>query len=184
MGGGQARGRAAMDGVNDHLIIPHSSALNIGGRQITLSAWIRFASTGAGQTVVGNVNADNSHTAPYFTYMLRLGQPNRPMMFLAVGGGTSRVNVLSEQTLIAGNWYLLTGVYDGTRLKIYVNGILREARPDPRAHTTHIVGAHRCRRDSKPASERISGRRSHLNRALSDSQSVRCQRTGDLHLRH
>ena len=180
---GKLAGALQLDGVNDHVNIPHSSALNIGGQQITLSAWIRFASTGDWQTVVAKVNADNSHTAPYFTYMLGVNSRNRPMMFVAVGGATSRVYVVSRQRLIAGNWYHLTGVYDGTQLKIYVNGVLdgKQGR-DPRAHTTHVVGAHRCRRDGNPASARDwwTTSASTIGRSQT-ARSVRCPTTREVH---
>ncbi len=111
-------GALQLDGVNDHVTIPHTSALNIGGTQLTLSAWIRFASTGTWQTVVGKVNGDNTHTAPYFTYMLGVSAANKARLFVGVGGATAYAEVVSQQTLSTGNWYHLTGVYDGAQLKI------------------------------------------------------------------
>ena len=168
---GKLAGALQLDGVNDHVNIPHSSALNIGGQQITLSAWIRFASTGAWQTVVGKVNADNSHTTPYFTYMLGVNSRNRPMMFVAVGGATSRVYVVARQRLIAGNWYHLTGVYDGTQLKIYVNGVLEGSKAETRALTqrTSSVRIGAGGSVTQPLKGLVDDVRIY-NRALSDSQ--------------
>ena len=56
-------------------------------------------------------------------------------MFVAVGGATACADVVSQQTLIAGNWYHLTGVYDGTQLKIYVNGVRDGSKAETRALT-------------------------------------------------
>ena len=119
---GKINSGLTLDGVNDYVNIPHSNSLNISGTQITLSAWLKFQSTGTWQTLVTKVNEDGTHNYPYFLYMLGVNNDNRARFFLAVGGVF--VDVKSSQALTNGNWYHLTGVYDGTSLRMYVNGVL------------------------------------------------------------
>lgn len=134
--GGQMGGALQLDGVNDFVAVPHSDSTNIGGTQITLSAWIRFIPTGTWQTALVKVNGDNSHVAPYFTYLLGVTPSDEARFFLAIGGGTDFVDVRSRQRLVSGNWYHLAGVYDGVSLRIYVNGDLDGVRSETRSITT------------------------------------------------
>ena len=132
---GKLAGALQLDGVNDHVTIPalefveyrRPAAHAVGLDSLCVH---RHLADGGGK-----VNADNSHTAPYFTYMLGVSSTNKAKMFVAVGGATVRAEVFSQQTLITGNWYHLTGVYNGAQLKIYVNGVLDGSKAETRALT-------------------------------------------------
>jgi hypothetical protein len=114
------------DGVNDYADAPNSSTLNIVGSQITASAWVNFANTGEDQIFLGKPASTSGHVAPYFSYSLHgvyvSATQLRPRFFLALDG--ARHSVASSVTITPG-WHYLAGTYDGSTMRIYVDGTLR-----------------------------------------------------------
>jgi hypothetical protein len=99
------------DGSNDYLEAPDTSSLAITGNQITLSAWVNHE-TGA-------------HTSPYFAYGIHLLSGNRPRVWITTSSYTSGRYIQSSVTIPFGSWSYVTGVYTGSNLYIYVNGVQR-----------------------------------------------------------
>jgi hypothetical protein len=119
---GGTRGGLRLDGSNDYLNIPHSTALSIGGTALTVAAWWRFESTGDYQCLVSKNAADGSHAPPYFNYNLGCyaGTPT-PRFYVALTGGAS-ADAVGPTGLTSGEWYHLAGVCDAVSARIYVNG--------------------------------------------------------------
>lgn len=122
----------SFDGVNDFISINNSNILN-GMQQLTLAAWIKPVSFyGLGNDVLIEKPAP-SHVNPFYQYKLGISgdsYPNFPGAFLftlAVNGNYQFV-VTDPGTWSAGNWYFVVGTYDGTDMKIYVNGVLQKTK--------------------------------------------------------
>lgn len=112
------------DGDGDYVDVGNNSSLNITTNTITLSAWVNPSSFGHSKRII-----DKGYTScgsPWSQYDLRQGQNsegnNKIGMDLSIGGGWKVL--VSNSTLTTGNWYLITGVYDGSQMKIYINGVL------------------------------------------------------------
>ena len=106
------------DGTNDYVDCGNASSLNITGA-ITIEAWINADTWNAnswGGTIVGKDNTSSSG------FDLRCG--NGGMLSFVVGVGGAWHEVLSGAVMSSGRWNYVAGVYDGSTLSIYVNGVL------------------------------------------------------------
>ncbi|MEO8427268.1 MAG: LamG-like jellyroll fold domain-containing protein [Verrucomicrobiota bacterium] len=108
---GQNSGALSFDGVDDYVNVNNTGSLNP-ATQITLSVWIKPASTAASGEIISKENNVNNQ------YYMRLQ-----------GGGKIRFTVAGiilngTTTLNPNTWYLATGTYDGSLMKVYLNGAL------------------------------------------------------------
>jgi chitodextrinase len=94
--------------------VPYNSSLNIHG-MITVEAWINTSSANATQYVVDRGNS----------YSLRLIN-GRPRLYIYYSLNSSNY-VQGTSTVNNGQWHHLAGVYDGTQLQIYVDGVAAAA---------------------------------------------------------
>jgi hypothetical protein len=121
---GRFGGGLTLDGVNDYANVPHSDAVNIGGRGLTVMAWWRIESTGDYQCLVSKNVADGSHAAPYFNYNLGCyPAPKYPRFYVALTGGSS-VDAVGPTELASGALYHVAGVCDDASVRLYVDGVL------------------------------------------------------------
>jgi hypothetical protein len=126
----------SLDGVDDFMEIPNSPSLNPSSA-ITVEAWYRpvsFAGNG-NNAIVSKGYID--HIAPHYEYHLGVNgdqyssENSRPGSFsFSVSPDNSRVYVETAANLwVPGNWYHLVGTYDGTEIRLYVNGVLQASAP-------------------------------------------------------
>ncbi len=94
--------------------VPYTSSLNIHGL-ITVEAWINTTSSNATQYIVDRGNA----------YSLRLSN-GRPRFYIYYSGSSSHY-IQGTTTVNNGQWHHIAGVYDGTQLQIYVDGVAAAA---------------------------------------------------------
>jgi glucose/arabinose dehydrogenase len=109
----------ALDGVNDFASISASPALNGFTDRLTVTGWVRRPSSQSSlrhviSRQIGTTSADQFHLgfrdgAPYFSLSTTNGGNQR------TGGGAAGI----------GTWVHLAGVYDGSKLLLYVNGARR-----------------------------------------------------------
>ncbi len=102
-------------------------ALNLGldsAPGFTVSAWVQWsinpATGNPWANIVSNVASSSVDTGQFW---LQHSQLNNRFEF-ALKSTSTRSFVQSKTTPVAGQWYYLTGVFDGVALHIYVNGIL------------------------------------------------------------
>lgn len=133
---GKSENGLDFDGVDDYVSISESAELSISAKQISLCMWLKFSSTGTWQTGLVKINQSGTHVAPYFLYMLGVNSANQPRFFLGLGGAASFNDILSPDAMVNGQWYHIVGVYDGTNMKIYVNGTLKNTEAETRNMTT------------------------------------------------
>lgn len=106
----------SFDGTDDYVEILHSSSVDISGDKITLEAWIKaYALPADGERwVILNKN---------HAYALQVADSGKVRVWL--GPLTTFVQTDNPE-ISTGVWYHLVGVYDGSSVKIYVNGILKK----------------------------------------------------------
>lgn len=107
-----------------------SSAVAIGNlygkfpnNTFSIEAWVKLNDTGNGarRTIAGGTGAGAD-------YSIGLSQ-NQFVAFVYDGAGTSGFYAYSGVVPTIGQWYHVTGTYDGTTLRIYVNGALMNTIP-------------------------------------------------------
>lgn len=138
-----------LDGTNDYVEMPDSSTLN-GMSSLTVSAW---------------VNLDQLPQSPQYYVIVGKDETGSEASYrLAVNSsGTGHFVVSTENNywysagtkanfttaLSPGTWYHIVGTYDGTTVKVYVNGVLRGTGTSPISGNI-INGACRLRIGYKP----------------------------------
>ncbi|MBS1569650.1 MAG: hypothetical protein JST45_09425, partial [Bacteroidetes bacterium] len=108
----------SFDGVNDQVVLGNTPSLNIAGNQITLEAWI-YPTAWRTTSWQGNIiNNEGGNIG----YMIRCGA-NGTFSF-NLGDGSGWHEVLSQDSALTLNtWQHVAGTYDGSTMRIYVNGV-------------------------------------------------------------
>jgi hypothetical protein len=110
----------AFDGTNNYVTIPHNAAFNITGA-ISLEAWVRTTST-AQQYIT--TKTENS----WFLAVNGGGGGAGRASFFLNGPSTSGGWLYGTTSIADGHWHHVAGTYDGTTLKIFVDGVLQSSR--------------------------------------------------------
>lgn len=105
------------DSNNDFLDAGNPSALDLTGDEVTLSVWIRLESTSAEQKIL----AKWSDAAGQFQYLLSINSGGTCLFAIFDNGATNIAE--GTTTLVTGTWFHIAGVYDGTELRIYCDGV-------------------------------------------------------------
>jgi len=103
-------------GVHDNVTVPSSPGLNITG-SFTIMAWIN-PEDGSADFIQEVVNKEEEAVGGY--YMWR----DRDTHKVWTGFNAGEVEVRSVTPVMAGSWYHLAGVWDGSGMRIYINGVL------------------------------------------------------------
>ena len=168
---GRLGGGLDLDGVNDVAAIDNSPSLNGIGDELTVAGWTRRGTAQAGwrnliSRQLGTTGADQLFLA------FKDGTPNFGVNtagkgLTKVGSGSAGVN----------QWVHLAGVYDGTEMTLYVNGVERAstAKTGNLASSTRplLVGANANGTDPLAVSENLAGGVDEIelfSRALSPSE--------------
>ena len=108
----------SFDGIDDYIKIADSNSLDLTSA-FTFEAWIKLTSTG--YRYIG----DKNHV-----YGLKIqDNTSRPLGFVEAGG--TIYEVTSSEQIALNTWVHLATTYDGSALKIYVNGELKGTNNDP-----------------------------------------------------
>ena len=113
----QTPGNALNFNTNSYVDCGIGSSLNI-TNSITIEAWINADSWQPNQwegTIAGKDNTDQTG------YVLRCGDNGR--LSFTFGSGGSWPEVTSDPIMLTGQWYHVAGVYDGSMMRIYINGV-------------------------------------------------------------
>jgi alpha-mannosidase len=115
---GKYGGAIDFDGVNDYVRVADSASLDL-GRTGTVEAWVKLDTLNRWQSVVakGSANSDPSHN-----YAIELSSSNRWNCIL--GNGTASLTLQSSTMPTANQYYHLACAWDGTTVRLYVDGVL------------------------------------------------------------
>ncbi|MCF8265691.1 MAG: fibronectin type III domain-containing protein, partial [Melioribacteraceae bacterium] len=107
------------DGINDHI---NSGTINLSGSAITLETWVKADAFQSNFPYISQIAGTEASGNSAF---LRLGDGDIPagnkVQFVLQFGG-SQIKLTSSSTLQTGQWYHIAGTYDGTNMKVYING--------------------------------------------------------------
>lgn len=113
-------------GVDERADAPISPILNIAGTTLSVAAWVKLESQGTWQQIVAKVKETGAFTSPYFAWHLfgshASGTQWTPRFQLVNSSGSS-VDIGSSLNVNYGEWAHIVGVYDGSVVRIYVNGV-------------------------------------------------------------
>ncbi|WKZ21454.1 MAG: Ig-like domain-containing protein [Candidatus Brocadiaceae baterium WH-1] len=113
---GKINSALSFDGVNDYVEVPNSTSLNP-VNFVTVSAWIY--PTAPGQSNDSKIIAKRHQTLANDNYSLGFISESRPEARIVIGGSMKSIY---GPVLSLNAWHHLVGVYDGSTLKLYVNG--------------------------------------------------------------
>ncbi len=124
----------SFDGTNDQVDCGNNTSVQITGTALTLEAWIYPTSW---KTQFWQANIMNRESLSGGGYMLRCGAGGKLNFNIGSGPGpwnelTSATNILTLNT-----WQHVAGTYDGTWMRIYLNGVI----VDSLAKTISIVNS-------------------------------------------
>jgi hypothetical protein len=116
---GKYNSAGSFDQFDDYIVIPNSEILE-GFNQMTVSVWILPQSSSWGG-IVGDWNTAGDAGG------WLLMQNNDAIVFYILSGATEKTAQFDH--LKINNWNHIIGVYDGTNIKLFVDGALKDTEP-------------------------------------------------------
>jgi glycerophosphoryl diester phosphodiesterase len=113
------------DGVNDYVIIPSSTSLDIGGSEVSVSLWTKLFYLPA--ELPGSFGPLFDSDADQ--YVIYADKGNKELRFKVTTSASAERPGIPETDLVTGQWIHIVGVYDGANAKVYLNGVLKDTHP-------------------------------------------------------
>jgi hypothetical protein len=104
------------DGVDDYVNIGNNLNLT---SSISIEAWVKTDGLGSRQTILDK--GYSSAGEPYYQYHVEVRSGGEVYFALSLGG--TRKTTQTSTTLTAGQWHHIACVYNGSTIKIYIDGI-------------------------------------------------------------
>ncbi|MBN2746659.1 MAG: T9SS type A sorting domain-containing protein [Bacteroidales bacterium] len=113
----------SFDGTDDYIEI-NTPDLGIGDLdELTVMAWVRWdVNPGTGNQWANIASSQSNTTRDFGQFWLQHNSDNSKFEY-AVQTATGRAYVQSLTTTVQGQWYHVAGVYDGSHVKIFINGV-------------------------------------------------------------
>ncbi len=102
---------------SDFVEVGDVPALDIAGDEVTVSAWVRLESINGEQKVL----AKWSDAAGAFQYLMTVIAADN--ILFVINNGAGNVSATGTTSIVAGQWFHCAGTYDGSDVRVYLNGI-------------------------------------------------------------
>jgi hypothetical protein len=164
---GHSGSAVSFDGVDDHVSVPHDASLT--PTQITVSAWIK-ATHWKTEIWRGVVVAKDSWGGSSNGYDLRTGD-NGKLSFV-VGTSSGWTDASTDSLMATGQWYHIVGTYDGTTVRVYINGVERGSATGggDLSASSYPLNIGRCPYDTTRLFDGVIDEVAIFNRALTPSE--------------
>ena len=117
----------AFDFNNGEVDVPHNSNQNTGS-QITIDAWVFPRSSGHGRPIAQKRSSGNVGGYTFETTNSPFA-PDNGLQFAIWIGGIPKLLQTPANVLTIGAWQHVAATYDGTAMRIYVNGVEKANTP-------------------------------------------------------
>ena len=104
------------DGVDDYVNLGNNLNLT---SAISIEAWVKTDGLGARQTILDKGYSGSGE--PYYQYHVEVRSGGEVYFALSLGG--TRKTTQTSTTLTAGQWHHIACVYNGSTIKIYIDGV-------------------------------------------------------------
>ncbi len=132
-------GKALSFDGGDYIRVPNSTSLQL-VNEISVSVWIKLSNL-ADAGIVSKSGLNNSNGD--YALATGCGSANNNQITFGING---ECGLTSQTTITTGEWYHLVGTYDGTALRLYVNGDLDQTLAETDSINTNstdlIVGGY------------------------------------------
>jgi hypothetical protein len=118
-------GALNFDGSTKYVEATNSPSLSISGNQLTVSAWVfqpNNISTSTHYAIIAKLSDPINYISPYFSYALYFLNGSYATFFVTVGGSEQ---TLTGPSLSVNAWHHIVGVYDGSHILLYTDGVLQ-----------------------------------------------------------
>ena len=110
----------SFDGVNDHVRVADNANLRMTS-SLTVSAWVNPSSHGSFDEIISKWDAIVPSTNQR-AYTFKIDPSAKVVLSLSADGSPANIDVSSTSTISLNTWTHLAATYDGSFMKIYVNG--------------------------------------------------------------
>ena len=124
---GKVCGSYKFDGINDYVSVPHSALLN--KSKITVMAWVRHSTASIKSWEAIVTKGDSAYRLHLNGGCSINGVNTQGGLSLGINGGCAGADINSGTVPVAATWYHAAGTYDGSAIKIYINGALIASKP-------------------------------------------------------
>ena len=115
------------DGADDEVVVPDSAALDI-SNAITVEAWIKADAWGVDHGI-GTIVDKHDWISWAAGYVLRAGDGGK--LSLNLGASSQWKEVISPAVMETGRWHHVAGTFDGSTIKVFVDGVEQESKDVP-----------------------------------------------------
>jgi hypothetical protein len=107
------------DGKNDY--VDGDNDLKISGDEITILAWVRGTATDKGEDYIVCQSPGGSASKVSWSLTTK-GSSRNPAFRIRTGGKSKQIK--ASLSLKSGQWYFIVATYDGSKMKLYIDGAL------------------------------------------------------------
>jgi len=119
------------DGVNDIINIPNSenNSLYENISAISVSLWFKINQLSSAKGEDQYLIYKRHNSSPWSSWLMWLESSDNKLYFSARNNSATGVTETSDSALETGRWYYVAGVYDGSNVTLYVDGIAAASPP-------------------------------------------------------